>query len=301
MIELVQPVALRPEDLDRLRLPGNGAVDVASIERTLAIYPGRSLWIPATREFIIVGPWRHREEIASAQSISAVRHPELILARAIETAKHLGAEAFVIMEWSESRPDPFYRRVGLDHIETVIAYEFSSLRHRPLDQIGSSVEVRMRRADFTGDGADLEQVMRIDRAAFPWLWWNSEAEFRSYWFSPGVEIWIADVDDSPAGYIGLTSYPGWGHLDRIAVVPERQSKGIGTAMIRHAMAELRRLGAQRIGLSTQEENTGSRRLYERIGFRRMPEQDYRMFGRIFTKATEVEQPLEKAQVAEHNE
>lgn len=273
------------------------AVDVESIERTLELYPGRSLWIPETHEFVVVSPWRHRNEIASVQSISAARHPETLLSSAVETARAEGAEAFVVMEWSESRPDAFYQRVGLGPLESVIAYE-----HRdPRTNGPTNSDVTMRKADLTAGDEDFEHVMRIDRGAFPWLWWNSESEFRNYWFSPGVQLWIAETAGGPCGYIGFTSFAGWGHLDRVAVSPERQSHGIGTAMILHAMSQLRLLGAQRVGLSTQEDNKRSRQLYERIGFRRVREHDYRIFGRIFRAANAGEYSLEKVQVANEHE
>jgi ribosomal protein S18 acetylase RimI-like enzyme len=73
-------------------------------------------------------------------------------------------------------------------------------------------------------------------------------------------------------------FAGWGHLDRIAVAPRQQGEGRGRDALALAIAAMRHQGAARIALSTQLTNLRSQRLYERCGFRRTPELDYRLFG-----------------------
>ena len=79
-------------------------------------------------------------------------------------------------------------------------------------------------------------------------------------------------------YFGVTLFPDWGHLDRIAVVPLQQGRGFGLETLGLAVATMRKRGARRVGLSTQRSNRRSQQLYERFGFQRTPAHDYRLFG-----------------------
>ncbi len=131
----------------------------------------------------------------------------------------------------------------------------------------------------------------LDHQAFPWLWWNCRDEFLQYAGSPGVAIELGrDESGRAVAYIGTTRYRTWGHLDRIAVAPDIQGRGLGRAALDYAVMTLARSGARRVGLSTQARNHRSRRLYDTYGFRRSPGNDYRLYGRwIATQPTEMTQ------------
>jgi ribosomal-protein-alanine N-acetyltransferase len=48
--------------------------------------------------------------------------------------------------------------------------------------------------------------------------------------------------------------------------PAYRSRGLGTVLLQHVLAEGMRLGARRATLEVRTSNTGARRLYERLGF-----------------------------------
>ena len=54
---------------------------------------------------------------------------------------------------------------------------------------------------------------------------------------------------------------------------------MGTRMTRFAIDRLVRVGARRIGLSTQLTNASARHMYEKLGFVRQLATDYRVYGR----------------------
>lgn len=56
------------------------------------------------------------------------------------------------------------------------------------------------------------------------------------------------------------------HINNVALRPACRGLGLGTALMRHVLAEGRRLGARRATLEVRASNTGARRLYERLGF-----------------------------------
>src|SRR5215211_7106640 len=262
---------LAPGDVGALRLPGRRSGE--SVRRLLDLYPGRSVWVPSTLEYALIGPWRNRPEIASIEDLVAVRHLEELLRAAVERCADLGDELILTVELDSRRSPARYERAGLEMLEEVITYELGAMRE---PESGSDY-VRLVRVQ-SNDEAAIDLVTSIDQESFPWLWRNNRTEFDIYLQTPGVEVWLVEADGEPVGYFGITLFPDWGHLDRVAVVPEQQGRGFGLETLGLAVDTMRRRGARRVGLSTQGTNWRSQRLYERFGFWRTPAHDYRLFG-----------------------
>jgi len=281
-----QPQPLTPEIAARHRFDWSSRVDINDLDRTLAVFPGRSSWIPEADEFLVVAPWRNRMEIASVTQISAVRRLDQLIGASRDASFRLGASAFVMPEWNETRNPRFYERNGLDSFEDVISFEVDTRVSRPGD-LNQERPVQLKSVE----SPLLDRIIAIDHAAFPWLWRNSRLEFEHYLLTPGVEVWaLHDNRGEPISYVGITSYSGWGHLDRVAVDPARQGAGHGERAVRFAVARLQRLGARRVGLSTQRSNLRSQRLYSRIGFQQTWQNDYRIYGTLAPGAP-LEEPL----------
>jgi ribosomal protein S18 acetylase RimI-like enzyme len=263
---------LRPGDVDLLRLPGLRST--AALREALSRYPERSVWIPETLEYLLLTPWRHRPEIAHVEELVGIRHSEALLRGAFERCVARGDELLLAIELESGRGPNRYERAGLVMLEEVITYE--------IDLAGTRLEVDRAIAVTPVAATDDKAVAvlnSIDNEAFPWLWRNSRQEFATYLRTPGVLVALVTVDGDPAAYFGTTFYTGWGHLDRIAVAPRYQSRGIGRKTLQAAVVAMRQRGARRLGLSTQRTNVRSQRLYERFGFRRTPALDYQLFGR----------------------
>src|SRR5918993_1190092 len=262
---------LVPGDVPALRLPGRRSAE--SMRRLLDLHPGRSVWVPSTLEYALIGPWRNRPEIASIEDLVAVRHMEELLRAAVERCAEHGDELVLTVELDARRSPARYERAGLEMLEEVITYEMDILRE-PWSGSGRIRPVRVN----ANDEAAIERVTDIDQTSFPWLWRNNRAEFDVYLETPGVEVWLVEADGDPVAYFGVTLFPDWGHLDRIAVVPEQQGRGLGLETLGLAVDTMRQRGTRRVGLSTQRSNRRSQRLYERFGFQRSPAHDSRFFG-----------------------
>ena len=262
---------LRPRDVAALRLPGRRGAE--SVRRLLEVHPGRSVWIPATLEYALIGPWRNRPEIASIEDLVAVRHLEELLRAAVERCADQGDELVLTVELDSRRSPARYERAGLEMLEEVITYQIGV----PREPWSGSDHIRLVRVDAS-DEAAINLVTRIDQTSFPWLWRNNRAEFDVYLHTPGVEVWLVEAAGDPVAYFSVTLFPDWGHLDRVAVVPVQQGRGFGLETLGLAVDTMRQRGARRVGLSTQRTNRRSQRLYERFGFQRTPEHDYRLFG-----------------------
>jgi GNAT superfamily N-acetyltransferase len=80
------------------------------------------------------------------------------------------------------------------------------------------------------------------------------------------QTWVLDDDGRIAGILVLEQGSSGLLLDNIAVMPDSQGKGFGSALIGFAEAEARRLGFGEIHLYTHALMTENIALYRRIGF-----------------------------------
>lgn len=262
---------LQAADVSALHLPTpRGA---SSLIQALERLPGRSVWSPDSLEYLLLAPWRQRCEIACIEEFDAVRHLQPLLNAAFERCVAHGDELLLAIELESYRPQSRFERAGMELLEEVITYE---LEYYPT--IAPSLGPLRRRPVTPFDESAIETLLEIDQAAFPWLWRNSRREFAVYLRTPGVSVTLLEADGAPVAYVGSTLFAGWGHLDRIAVLPGDQGRGFGRHALAIAVDALRRQGAHRVALSTQRTNRRSQRIYERFGFQRTPELDYRLFG-----------------------
>jgi ribosomal protein S18 acetylase RimI-like enzyme len=271
-------------DVPRLRLPWDGRFSQADLARIAVMPPELNVWNSRTGEYLIGGFWRHREEIATVVDIAGSAGAHDLLQGFAELAAARGLTMAVASEQAERRKREFYLAAGFEQIEDIVIYELTRVRERAPELRG----LRFERFDIVNE-RDFTDLLELDHRAFPWLWGYSAEEFVEYADSPGVAHDVGrDPDGRIVAYVGTTRFRSWGHLDRIAVDPTLQGMGLGRAALDYAVMALANAGARRIGLSTQGNNTSSRALYERYGFRRAPSHDYRIYGRRLSANSNAE-------------
>ncbi|MDQ4044194.1 MAG: GNAT family N-acetyltransferase [Chloroflexota bacterium] len=274
----VEVLPLTLADLPALGSTGNPRIDLADMRAMLETAPGWSFWVPETGEFILVQAWRNREELPSIHTLWSFTSDDALIRAAADAAQRGGSAALVMLETGERRSSTFYHHHGFVRIETIRTYEHVE----PEVLARQMVPGKLRFTEVTLSRPDLlAAVIQIDHAAFPWFWWNSEAEFDSYLRQQGVEVWAGLQDGEVVSYIGITGFHHWAHLDRIAVDPGLQGHGLGRSAVAFAAERMMRTGARRIGLSTQGSNRVSRHLYESLGFQHTRQSDYDVFGMVF--------------------
>jgi ribosomal protein S18 acetylase RimI-like enzyme len=79
---------------------------------------------------------------------------------------------------------------------------------------------------------------------------------------------LIEDEGEVVGYQITTSSPFGAHLARLAVLPSHQRKGLGTALVNDAVQSVQEFGLGLLSVNTQENNFSSRRLYEKMGFRK---------------------------------
>lgn len=118
-------------------------------------------------------------------------------------------------------------------------------------------------------GADTALAAGVDLAAFGPGWsFDTEAIDEARHATPAHRARFSlDRDGRPVGY-AITGRAGRnGFLQRLAVAPDAQGGGHGTALVTDALRWLRRWRAQTVLVNTEESNEVALRLYRRAGFR----------------------------------
>lgn len=138
------------------------------------------------------------------------------------------------------------------------------LRHLP-----PSPEVNLRRAFER----DRPAVLTVDAAAFSPFWQLDEESLQDALdATPATRFRVAlNDDDAVVGYAVAGRTARRGYLQRLAVYPSAQKRGLGSALTLDALRWMRRRGVERAVVNTQLENAAARSLYLRVGFREEPQ------------------------------
>lgn len=140
------------------------------------------------------------------------------------------------------------------------------LRH-PLGELPSVAEVALRR----GWRGDYPGALEVDALAFSPFWRFDRAalaEARSATPSSTFRV----VGRRRVRAYAVTGLAGdLAYLQRLAVHPDHQRRGIGAALVVDALAWARRRRAEAVLVNTQEENASAMALYRRLGFLPEPE------------------------------
>lgn len=85
--------------------------------------------------------------------------------------------------------------------------------------------------------------------------------------TPDDDGWVARRDGRPVGWVvGRVYSDGRGWIRQVAVARAARGRGLGRALLLHALAELRSRGATTFALGVQAANANAIRLYRDVGF-----------------------------------
>ncbi|MHB1413612.1 MAG: GNAT family N-acetyltransferase [Chloroflexota bacterium] len=252
-------VPLRIQDLPTVA-PQEWAFGYSDMAEAISASPELAWRIDGTREYIIGGRWRRRHEIGVVEELHAKGNRGRLARHLANELREEGAPLLIVGTSEQTYNLGFYLTEGYELIDEIVRYQRNGADVPAPDPV---VTVR----DYAD--ADLPDVLRVDQAAFPWLWWNSEEEFRWYTSLPGIGILVALGEKGEiAGYAGFTISGRQGHLDRLAVQPTLQGRGLGRALVCHTLAYMARRRVERVALTTQVDNYKSASLYRSLGFAR---------------------------------
>jgi GNAT superfamily N-acetyltransferase len=129
-----------------------------------------------------------------------------------------------------------------------------------------------RRATRRARRADRRPVLAVDAAAFSPFWRLDDAGLQEALEAvPSTRFRvITAVGGRVIGYAIAGAAARQGYLQRLAVHPDHQHDGRGTALIADALRWMKRRGASRAVVNTQLGNEAALALYRRTGFSLQP-------------------------------
>jgi [ribosomal protein S18]-alanine N-acetyltransferase len=115
--------------------------------------------------------------------------------------------------------------------------------------------------------ADVDAVMALENASFtnPWSRDTLVWELKN---SDVTRVYLAR-DETGRVVAFCTCWVIFDelHINTVAVAPEQRRKGIGTALLRHVIADALASGAGKATLEVRESNEAALATYSRLGFR----------------------------------
>jgi ribosomal protein S18 acetylase RimI-like enzyme len=108
-----------------------------------------------------------------------------------------------------------------------------------------------------------------------------------------AEVYVAVIDDRIAGTVtfcpegspwGEIGQPGEGEFRMLAVDPAFRRLGVAEALVGVCLERSTELGYTAVVLSSLEEQAPAHRIYERLGFRRLPERDWSPYPGVDLRA-----------------
>ena len=132
------------------------------------------------------------------------------------------------------------------------------------------------------ESKDLASIVAVYNAAIPGRMATADThpipvESREAWFREHTPdhnpLWVAGTDDTVAAWLGLSPFygrPAYAHTAEVGlyVHPHQQRRGLGSALLRHAVAQAPRLGIETLLAFIFAHNTPSLVLFSRFAFAR---------------------------------
>ncbi len=204
-------------------------------------------------------PWN---DGASEASLRLLRGGAPFLAACVHQLTALGANSVISPPLPASARSAWTSAGFVPFID--LALMRMSLDHQPPSPSHLVIEA---------DDVDLDELLRIDAAAFDSFW-----RFDIHGLSEAIEatgrsriLIIRDGDGRPAAFAVVGAGNAISYLQRVAVDPTWQGQGMGRSLVRVAARKARGAGAQVMLLNTQFDNRGAIALYESEGFVLLPE------------------------------
>jgi ribosomal protein S18 acetylase RimI-like enzyme len=150
-----------------------------------------------------------------------------------------------------------------------VVHERLHLLEHDLVEIPSPARpVRLRR----GRHLDRRALLAMDHRCFPPYWQIDQHGLRSALRATAVaRLRVATDQGALVGYAVTGRSLHRGYLQRLAVDPDHQGRGLGRTLVSDALGWSRRRGARTVVVNTQEHNDRALALYEHLGFTRRPD------------------------------
>ena len=204
-----------------------------------------------------VSPWQGQTFVAVIGPARANHGPTVSeVQRGIVELEHNGVKEAVTPALSPFEAEPFLA-AGFE------LHEELHLLARYLDSPPPAPKASLRR----GRPWDQRRVLEIDRNAFESFWQFDKFSLKeAQRATPSSRFMVSKGSTGITGYSVTGRAGGRGYLQRLAVNPKAQGRGIGTSMVHDCLRWLHRKQVGIALVNTQHRNHRALELYERLGF-----------------------------------
>lgn len=211
------------------------------------------------RERVRTGPWRGDGDVAYLSPLPDAPAPSVVfLRRCLDQLADRGFQRVITSALSPAEEAGFLG-AGFEVQERL------HLLEHDLRRVPRVATAGLRRAT-PGDHA---AVLVVDGRAFPSFWRIDELSLgEAIAATPNTRFRVAVSAGVVVGYAITGRAARRGFLQRLAVDPAHQRRGVGRALAVDALRWLRRWRAEQAVVNTQIGNEAALALYERLGFRR---------------------------------
>ena len=218
------------------------------------------------RERARTAPWRGSRRVALLTPLPGAPVPSLaFVRRCVDTLDARGFTGVVTGALAPLEQRAFLA-AGFAEAERLhlLSHDLSCL------SADRAAGIRLRKAR----DRDREAVLGVDSGAFPPFWQLDDAGLiDALTATPHTRFQVA-VDDASSQVVGyaISGRSGRnGYLQRLAVDPASQGRGLGRWLVVDGLRWLARWRADQCVVNTQWGNEIALGLYERVGFRRLPQ------------------------------
>ena len=148
---------------------------------------------------------------------------------------------------------------------------------RPLDDRDAEAVVGLSLRAWAPVFASIEQALgsEIYGLLFPDGWLASQRQaVEAVCASQEKRVWVAEVDGTTVGFVAVDLHPesSMGEIHMLAVDPDHQGNGIGTALTEFALARIKGAGMKVAMVETGGDpgHAAARRTYEKAGYLHLP-------------------------------
>lgn len=111
---------------------------------------------------------------------------------------------------------------------------------------------------------DVPFISKLEEETFSMPW--SADSFLEMISKEDARYYVAEEDGRLLGGCGVLMIAGEGNITNVVIAPQARNRGIGTAMLRHLMAEGEREGLTAYTLEVRVSNAAAIHVYEKLGF-----------------------------------
>ena len=190
-------------------------------------------------------------------SINTAAAWNLLFAKArvfLRKTPHLRAAGIVLHPWFGD----LLSSAEFSHHQDIVVLEWDNVLPAPVRN-APSISIRPIQP------GELAQVARVDNTSFESLWQNSQDSL-TLALKQAAYATVAEVDGQVIGYQISTGSGYSAHLARLAVLPRLQHKAIGYLLVRDLLEYFANREIYRITVNTQDNNSSSLALYQKMGF-----------------------------------